>query len=335
MNEVALPTAPLPPALDYGSWPSPFDAGGVQYVFDSVSLGLLKTCPRKYELTMVENWQPKTRSHHLDFGIMYHSGIERYLKMMAEHSPDTGVSVEDWHEDAIRVVIRQALIESVSYTPGLDRKTGQPKTDKTRFNLIRSLVWYFENYGLRDPCKPVLLSSGKPAVELSFRFDIGRDLMLSGHLDQIVFFGDDIYVLDHKTTSSTVTGASKRYYFAGFKPDNQMSLYSLGASVVFGAPVRGVLIDAAQVATGFTAFARDMTHRSEPELQEFLHGVYSYREQLEGYCRTGFYPMNETSCGNYGGCAFRDICSKSPLVRERFLRTEFTQEKPWNPLEPR
>ena len=327
-------TVPAPLPLDYGGWPSPFDESGVQYVWDSTSLGLLKECPRKYQLTMVLNWQAKTRSHHLDFGIFYHTAIEFYIKRMAQQ-PEELVTRAAWHESTVREAIRKALIDSWGYTPGIDKKTGLPKTDKTRKNLIRSLVWYFDHYGLLDPCRPFILSDGRAAAELSFRFEIGHDQMLAGHLDQIVWFGEHRYVLDHKTTSSTVTGASAKYYFSGFNPDNQMSLYALGAAVAFNTPVQGVIIDAAQIAVGFTAFGRDFTHRSKEQLAEFLEGVYAYRRAAEAFTQAGFFPMNENACGNYGGCAFRDVCSKSPSVRERFLRTDFTQDKPWNPLEPR
>jgi len=310
-------------SIDYAGWPSPFDDDGVQYAWDSTSLGLLKTCPRKYQLSMVLNWQPKERSYHLTFGILYHSGIELYLKQRA-----LGAS----YDEAVRMAIKETLIDSFGYRPG--EKKGAPDNAKTRENLIRTLVWYFETYE-NDHCKPVILRDGRAAVELSFRFEIGHDLILSGHLDQIVQFGEHKYVLDHKTTASTVTGASARQFFKNFNPDNQMTLYSTAAMVAFQTPVKGVIIDAAQIAVGFSAFARDMTHRSEAQIQEFIHGVVTYRRMAEVYHRTGFYPMNETACGNYGGCQFRDICSLSPQVRERFLRTDFTQDKPWNPLEPR
>lgn len=327
---------------DYGHWPSPFDDSGVQYAWDSVSLGLLKTCARKYFLSIVQNWQPRKRSPHLDFGIWFHSAIEGYLKMMAtyktwakEHEVSEFTDPQKLHDHCVREVVHQALISSVNYEPPIDNRTGKPKNDKTRMNLIRSIVWYLDKYGLNDNARPVLLSDGRPAVELSFRFDVGRDLLLAGHLDQIVTFGENLYVLDHKTTTSTVTGASAKYYFKQFKPDNQMSLYSLGANVAFQVPVRGVIIDAVQVAVEFTGFHRDVTYRNERELDEFLQGLYHYRQLAEFYHRTGFWPMNETACGNYGGCAFRDVCSQSPQVRDRFLAADFTQDKPWNPLEPR
>jgi hypothetical protein len=324
------------PVIDYGGWPSPFDELGVQFVWDSTSLGLLKTCPRKYQLTMVLNWQPKKRSHHLDFGIYYHTAIEIYHKLMADRSLALHYPLrQDQHEFAVRQSIRGALIDSFGYEPGIDSRTGKPKTDKTRYNLIRTLVWYFDQYGLNDNCETISLRDGRAAVELSFRFQIERDQLLAGHLDQIVRFGEDLFVMDHKTTSSTVTGASARYFFQGFRPDNQMTLYSLGAAIAFGTPVKGVIVDAAQIAVNFSAFGRDLTHRSQSDLEEFLAGVYAYRKMAEDFHRNGFWPMNETACGNYGGCAFRDICARSPKVRESFLRTDFTQDKPWNPVEPR
>lgn len=317
---------------DFGSWPSPFDDSGVQYAWDSTSLGLLKTCPRKYFLSMVLNWQPKRRSYHLSFGIYFHSAIEHYEKLMALGvDPETGevLDPEPLHEIAVRSAIRQALIDSWGYEPD------PGKNDKTRYNLIRTLVWYFEHYGLNDNCKTVILSNGKPAVELSFRFNIDNDLILCGHLDRIVEFGDGRYVMDHKTAGSTITGISGDYYFKRYNPDNQMTLYATAAAIAFESPVKGLFIDAAQVAVGFSAFARGVTYRSVHHLEEFLQGLYSYRKAAEGFTRQGFWPMNESACGNFGGCHFREVCAKSPLVRDRFLATDFTQDKPWNPLEPR
>jgi hypothetical protein len=319
MTQVAPTPAPTPP--------SQFDPTGVQYAWDSVSLGLFKTCPRKYFLTMIENWQARTPSHHLTFGIIYHSAIEGYLKVMAQPSE---LSREEQHNEAVHKAIKFAMIASASYAP--------PPNDnnKTRVNLLRTLVWYFDHFGLSDPCTPVILQNGKAAVELSFRFQVDYDQVLCGHLDAIVQYGDHRYVLDHKTTKYTVTGASAQYFFEKFNPDNQMTLYALGAAVAFHTPVKGIIIDAAQIGVSFSAFQRGFTYRNEPQLQEFLENFYTYRRTAEVYHRTGVWPMNETACDNYGGCAFRGICSKSPLVRDRFLRTDFTQDQPrWNPLIPR
>src|SRR5205085_2132611 len=147
---------------------------------------------------------------------------------------------------------------------------------KNRETLIRSVIWYLDNFK-DDPAATLILANGKPAVELSFRMELdwgpggkpaaGLDFppyILSGHLDRVVEFGGQRYVMDRKTTGSSPTP----HYFDGFAPDNQMSLYTLAACVQFNTPVAGVIIDAAQIAVGFTRFQRGFTYRTESQLEE-------------------------------------------------------------------
>ena len=57
----------------------------LQLFWDSTSLGQLKECPRKYELAIIEGWEPKgQRNVHLEFGIWMHSGRERYYHERAK-----------------------------------------------------------------------------------------------------------------------------------------------------------------------------------------------------------------------------------------------------------
>jgi hypothetical protein len=51
--------------------------------------------------------------------------------------------------------------------------------------------------------------------------------------------------------------------------------------------------------------------------------------------RNNYFPLNPSSCSNYGGCEFRHICSKAPGIRENFLKGDFVQGKRWDPLETR
>lgn len=293
---------------------SPFDSDGVQFAWDSTSLGLLKTCPRLYQLSMLENWQPKTTSVHLVFGIHYHKALERYQLALA-----TGES----REDSLRYAVRECLRDTADWS--------SEDPDKNRWTLLRSIIWHCEHYA-EDPARTVVLANGKPAVELTFRFEIGEGFYLCGHLDRIVDFGDGRYVMDHKTAKAKLSS----HYFKNYNPDNQMTLYTLAGSIAFNQPVKGVLIDGAQVAVGFTEFARDITVRSKDQLDEFVEGVYAWRGVAAHYQRTGFWPMNETACDKYGGCRFRDVCGTRNAARERILQTYFTQEGDrWNPLQPR
>jgi hypothetical protein len=305
---------------------SPFlEDGKTQYAWDSTSLGWLKTCPRLYQYSMIEGWRSKQPSVHLQFGLWYHSALEAY-----DHKRAEGLD----HDSALNLVVHQVLLDSWPWP--FDNAAGPPSVAaKTRENLVRSVIWYLD-YFQNDNAQTIRLANGKPAVELSFRMELdwgpaaGQPYLLCGHLDRLVTYSEGTYVMDRKTTSAT-TGS---YYFDGFAPDNQMSLYSLTAKIVYRTPVKGVIIDAAQIMVGFTRFSRGFTHRSDAQLEEWLADTRHWLALAAHYAKTGHWPMNDKSCHHFGGCAFRRVCSKSPEVRNVFLESDFIKQ-PWNPLEVR
>lgn len=306
---------------------SPFLPGTkIQYAFDSTSLGYLKTCPRLYQYTMLEGWQARGESVHLRFGIEYHHALQDY-----DLSRAAGIS----HNDAVHDTIRELMVRTADFDS--DHKT------KTRESLIRTTVWYLDKFK-DDPAQTFILPSGKPAVEQSFRFELEwgpqseqgahQKYLLSGHLDRVVTYNDDLFVMDRKTTSYAPT----EWYFSKYEPDNQMSLYALASKVVLDAPVRGVIIDAAQIKEDETIFGRGFTYRTPDQLTEWVADLHYWFALAEQYAVAGHWPMNDTACDKFGGCRFRQICSKSPSVRERFLEASFIQLKEfdrWNPLKPR
>jgi len=303
--------------------PSPFLPNTkIQYAWDSTSLSTFKTCPRKYYYTIIRGFRSRGESPHLTFGIHYHSCLEHYDKQRA-----TGAD----HQTALRSALLKALTDTWTEGPW---ESEHPL--KTRANLIRSIVWYLDEFQ-HDPARTVILADGSPAVELSFRFNVDDSLVLCGHLDRLVEWNDGIYVMDRKTSTTTLSS----YYFDQYEPDNQMSLYTLAGRLVYNSPVRGVIIDAAQIAVGFTRFDRGLTYRSESQLNEWLTDARSWiaiagdmandLSDYEGRYPESMFPMNDKSCHQFGGCTFRKICSKSPEVREAFLATDF-EVKFWNPL---
>ena len=299
--------------------PSPFIPGTkIQFAWDSTSLGLLKECPRKYQLTIIDGWRSKGNSVHLDFGLLFHKALENFDIFKSQGSSP---------EEALFKTIKTLLEDSSTFSP--DHKA------KTRENLLRSVIWYLETYK-DDPSKTLILANGKPAVELSFRFDSEipctetQNYILSGHMDRLIEFGDQRFVMDRKTTGSTLGG----YYFDQYNPDNQMTLYTLASRIVYDMPVAGVMIDAAQVAIGFTAFSRGITMRSNNQLNEWMGDFTVWMNVAKHYAEIEHWPMNEKSCNNYGGCVFKKICNKDPIVRLKFLETDF-EIRHWNPLEVR
>ena len=309
--------------------PTPFDASGAQFAWDSTSIKLAETCLYKYKLKMKDGWGPERKSAHLIFGGEYATALENYHKAVAD-----GIAPDQ----ALRDVVHEALINTWDHDLDEDGEpiigTGSPwQSDhnlKTRGNLIRSIVWYLEQFR-DDPCSTVILADGKPAVELSFKLPVDNDIVLSGHLDRLVSYADTLYIQDQKSTGTTISAR----FFDQFNPDTQMSLYTFAGRSIFNLPVRGVMIDAVQVAVGFSRYERGFTFRSEDQLEEWYDGAMHTIELARRAAQEQYFPMNPSSCGNFGGCEFRHICSKAPSVREQFLKANYVKGKVWNPLENR
>ena len=269
-----------------------------QLAWDSTSLGALKKCARYYELAIVHGWQLKAGHRiDLDFGIWLHSGRERYY-----HARAAGGS----HEAGVDAALQYVL------TATWDRVLQRPWSGdqyKNRLSLARTLVDYLDKWEF-DPLVTVILANSKPAVEVSFRFDLGfgptsalpfdveaeagdtaqEQFSLCGHLDRVAEFQGRTWISDLKSTKSDL---GERYW-KQFIVNNQFSVYSLAGNVVLGSKIAGIIVDACQVlVTEPARFARRLVEKTEAQLSEFVRSLHVYLRQAEYYARQNFWPQNE------------------------------------------
>ena len=287
---------------------------GYQFAWDSTSLGALKTCPRKYLYQIILGFSPRSMSFHLRFGILYHKALENYDKVSGTHD-----------ERVVKSIL--SIAPDLCEPDGSCWDTGD--TGKSVPNLLRSVIWYLDHFK-NDAAKTIILANGQPAVELSFRFNLTTDILLCGHLDRVVEFTGQTWVMDRKTTK----GALGSYYMAQFNPNNQMTLYSAASRIVLNNAARGVIIDAAQILVSETRFSRGFTERSEDDIEEFFTETKFYLNQAVHFTETKLWPKNDQACGNYGGCPFREVCAAPARMRETILRSNFVSNF-WDPLETR
>jgi hypothetical protein len=299
----------------------------LQLAWDSVSRGAAKTCWRYYQYTIRDGYTTKLENIHFIFGIGFHAGLETY-----DHERAKGKNHKQSLFSAIRYII--------AYTYDFNRKRPwiSDEPTKNRETLIRAIIWYLIQFE-DDPLETFILENKKAAVELSFHFDSGYEsitqepYLLTGHLDRVVNWNNKPWVLDRKSTKTTL-GKDTPRFFSKFSPDDQMSGYYFAGTLLFEIPIGGIIIDAAQTAVTFTKFQRGFTHRSKSQLNEWYHDLSYLFKSAETYAKDNYYPMNEKSCGNYGGCPFRLVCSESPEMREELLDKFFTR-RIWDPLKSR
>lgn len=311
---------------------NPSFTNGVQTAWDSTSISLAQTCLRKYYYRMIASVVGMEDSVHLIFGGVYASSLEKFYGFRA-----AGYD----YSSALRGTVRHALLATWSHDradngdaiPG----TGQPVSfnhaAKTRANLIRTIIWYCEQFGHETPdgIQTHILSNGKAAVELSFALPLSSDLLYCGHLDRVVSYGGHLYWMDQKTTGSTVGP----YFFKDFSPDNQFTGYTWAGEAILQSPIKGGIIDAAQIAQGFSRFERGFVTRTRDQINEWLEDVHYTIELAQQATKSQHFPMNRTACGNYGGCPYRELCAVTPSLRETFLRSNYKQVQPWSPITPR
>ncbi len=330
---------------------SPFLPGTkVQFAWDSTSLSYLKTCPRLYKYIMIDGWGSTDESVHLRFGSEYHKALEGYARLRAG---------EYDHENALHATVLQVLYDTYDdeggfWKPDEETKAGKYKNRRT---LVRAVVDYLDHYK-DDPAKVYIKKDGEPAVELSFSFELewgpkasevhysnnireenqlrghSQPYLLCGHLDRVVEFTGNLFVMDHKTTTSTVSP----HYFEQWSPSNQMTLYTIASQIILESPIKGVIIDATQLMVDSSRFVRGFTYRTPDQISEWMLDLHSWLSRAEEYAVANYWPQNDTACDKFGGCRFREVCSKSPQVREAFLKSDFdklTEEERWNPLKPR
>ena len=296
----------------------------LQLGWDSTSLKALLKCPRYYQLTIIEGWTPRSQNADLRFGILYHGALERYDHARAEGQDQTS---------ATRIALRYALEQT--WERDLNRPWISDNPNKNRMTLIRTIVWYLDQFGEADPIKTVVLANGKPAVELSFQLQLdyksqltGEDMQYCGHLDRLGEAADqNIYILDRKTTKHTLDDT----YFEGFTPDPQFTGYIFSGKIVYELPIRGIIADAAQVMVNGSRFERRQIARTQDQLDEWHRGLGYWLTSAQLHARANFWPMNDAACFR---CHFRGICSKPQSTREDWLRAGFVKRE-WDPLKAR
>lgn len=319
--------------------------------WDNTAISMLKECPRKFEYAMIQGWRPVHKAPPLAFGSFLHEALELYDRLRADGKDHTSAQVETVREFLIRTTTRETGRFEKRATPdgitsvfvpdpagpaeSISFWHGDPQ--RTRQTLIRSIIWYTEQFcATGDPLQTVPISENKPALEVSFRFELplispdGEPYLYTGNIDKIAKMGDDFYVQERKHTTTTVSS----YYFNRYAPDGQTAGYQVAASVLLGLPVNGVIIDVTQVAAGFSRVHRHIATKGKEILDEWLQNTLHWIKLAEFFAKSGTWPMNETACHKFSGCQFREVCNKSPTMRPTLLRSNFTYQ-PWDPLQIR
>lgn len=231
---------------------------------------------------------------------------------------------------AVCGVCRSGIKTERRYVPDDDKKN--------RHSLIRAIIWYADDQPeeLEEGLYPYTFPNGQKAVELSGKLPLpysaqstGERYVLAYNFDYIGVFGQELFIVDNKTTTKSLNDK----FFNGYSPDTQFDTYDMIGSLVFPAiEIKGTLVDAIQVMVGGVEFGRRPFYKTEEQREEHLADLQSWLEAAEGYAVRRYWPMNKRSCWL---CPFSKVCSLPPSQREGYLKSNFTKGERWNPARER
>lgn len=305
---------------------------------NSSSLGIILSCPRKAYYSLHRNFRARSESPALTFGTAIHKALEVFYShpraertiplkfkelsdLLAFDDTDAPVS-EHFLFTAIRAFVKAA--QPLRALPASDKRSIP--------NGIWTLQQYFITY-INDPYVVYADEAGpvteRTAETLLFDSPTLR-IILFGTLDVVLRHEQNGNVLpaDHKTSS--IIGSD---FFNRLKPNHQYTGYLVLAQRALGLTTNEFLVNCLQVkpkpvtARGKDShFTRQVTTRSEQDIQEFVESVtWAVRSYLE-WMRSGVWPIGHVNeCTTYGGCGFLDVCSAPGALRENILGAKFTE----------
>jgi hypothetical protein len=278
-----------------------------QLIWDASSLSSFAACPRLYNLSNLWGYKQKLYAPVTGFGSAVHDGFE-----VLDTYKHEGKTKKEAVRNALKLILKD-------YGPDLVNAEDKARGLEA---AMRAIVWRAEEFW-EDNLKIATMPNGAPCLEKRFEVPFGdRGHRFSGRIDKIVQLDNRLYLCDTKTTKTSLTDL----YFRNFQPSNQIYAYIWAARFVLGLDIAGFVIDAVQTGVHFCRFNRSIFNVTKESIDEWYADAMYHISLADAYADNHWYPANFTSCGNYGGCKYREVCGEAPNHRAVILEEDFVRE---------
>lgn len=267
---------------------------------NSSSIDLIQSCRKKAFFALERNLRGTEQSDALVFGSALHKALEAFYS-----APILG------NERAITVSQVQDVFEKNAN--GLaELPDSEKRSVANGKKIISNYIATYKN----DPWVVVVDSHG-PVVERSFELESSvPGVTIHGQIDCLLQNVEtkEIVVCDHKTSSSL--GAD---FLNRVKPNIQFSIYTWAANQL-GFKVDQVMVNGIQVAKTKADLLRVFTKRDQNDFDEMFETINDSVVLWKQAKASKIWPMNSSSCGQWGGCQYKEICSFSRDTRESAIQ---------------
>jgi len=309
--------------------------------YDNTRVSSFRGCPRSFLYRHVMHWTPEHKSYALTFGSGWHEGMDVIWRELAK---DPKVDAVDLAKEAVKAFM---VIWKEDGHPSMDEMSfgdDQPWGFRSPMTALEMFINYI------DERRSFITADNFELVDIERPFAVPLDpddptLFYVGRLDKSFKRMGKYYLGEHKTTTAYKKDGPFMYAFIeSFSPNSQVDGYSFAARMIYGEKFKGVMIDAALVhKTIHDEFRFIPVERQFSQLDAWLWETHYHIAQIEANMAAveatephdaylAAFPKNTTTCANYGGCVYRDLCKMwaNPIGKD--CPNGFKVEK-WSPFE--
>jgi hypothetical protein len=289
---------------------------------DNTSRSMFVTCPQKWVYGNLRNLASKEPSIHLHAGGAFAFALESARRAFFDDKLSVDASIKLGAEALMKFWGDFQAPEDSAKT--LDR-------------MLDAYFEYFIEYPLdSNPVIPMKNQDGKHAIEFTFNVPLpynhpvtGNPLSYAGRFDMLAEYNGTLFAVDEKTASQL--GAQ---WMNQWELDSQFTGYCWAANQ-YGYPVGGAIIRGISILKTKFGHAQAIIYRPEWQTSRWFNNLcWDIEQMLDLWTRANegrFIPqaLDKSLCGQYGGCAYRKLCS-SPNP-EAWVDDGFIP-RTWNPL---
>lgn len=306
------------------------------YVIDNSKIGTYQDCHRQFFFEHVLGMRPEKASNHLVFGSAFHLGMSHIL--------------ENWHLlmksediDLIRRIATEAYqLFIAEYRQTFGVETDEGMKGKAPQAVLLAYIQYILRYRFTDEFK-VLYTEVAGRVPIDFKGN--RLRVVYFRLDTIVEDTDGVWVLEHKTSGSTLDDRWSKEFILS----HQLSVYThvlqcmFPKEQVWGAKINGVSFTVTQKRGYEQDFARFPVRKTAIQMESWFNDISQELDDLERDMERlkeddstnaimKSFRRNPRSCTKYFGCKYIDFCRSwaNPLQYAHLQQPGFKAEW-WDP----
>jgi hypothetical protein len=290
-------------------------------LYDNTRISAYRNCPRYFYFGHVRNWQADRKSLPLAFGSSWHAAQDVIWRRHAEPKDKLNDIADEAYAAFITEWVSNDLPAPENMSPD-ELEDMTPRTPQVAQEMI---------YNYLDARWTIFHDPGFELVDIEKPFAVPLDpnnpsLWYVGRLDKVFKFRGKYVVGEHKSSSAyRKDGGFRADFLDQWSPNSQIDGYLYTLRLLYGNDASAVWVDAALVHKQVhNAFRFIPVERQFAQLDAWLWETHAWIDQIEGNLEVleersaldtpylAAFPKNTSSCTNYGGCPYADICKAVP-----------------------